>query len=165
MEIAVAVRKPILIHCRTSELAVAAAKERFGAADAAEDLLEMIAEHFAPHGIGGVMHCFSGTAAQAEGALELGFYVSFAGSVTYPRFEEIREAARTVPLDRMLVETDSPFLAPVPYRGERNEPARTRVTAEFVAKLRGVPVEVIAAATTANFERLFGAATASRSET
>jgi len=156
MEIALAVRKPILIHCRTSELATAEAKARFGAADAQEDLLRLIGEHFAPHEIGGVMHCFSGTPAQAERALGLGFYISFAGNVTYSRFQSIRDAARMVPLDRMLVETDAPFLAPVPYRGERNEPARTRVTAEFLAGLRGVPVEEIAAATTANFERLFG---------
>lgn len=155
MEIAVAVRKPILIHCRTSDLATAGAKDRFGTADAQEDLLRLIGDRFAPHGIGGVMHCFSGTAEQAERALGLGFHVSFAGNVTYPRFQSIRDAAKIVPLDRMLVETDAPFLAPQPYRGERNEPARTRVTAQFIADLRSSTLEEIAAATTLNFERLF----------
>lgn len=155
MEIAVSVRKPILIHCRTSDLATVEAKDRFGTADAQEDLLRLIGDRFAPHGIGGVMHCFSGTAEQAERALGLGFHVSFAGNVTYPRFQSIRDAAKIVPLDRMLVETDAPFLAPQPYRGERNEPARTRVTAQFIADLRSSTLEEIAAATTLNFERLF----------
>ncbi len=155
MEIAREVRKPILIHCRTSELATPEAKGRFGTADAQEDLLRLIAQQWTPHGIGGVMHCFSGTAAQARCALGLGFHISFAGNVTYGRFESIREAAAIVPLDRMLVETDAPFLAPQPHRGERNEPARTRVTAQFVAELRGIALEQLAAQTTANFERLF----------
>ncbi len=155
MEIAREVRKPILIHCRTSELATEQAKARFGTADAQENLLRLIAEHWAPHGIGGVMHCFSGTAEQARRALDLGFHISFAGNVTYGRFGSIREAAAIVPLDRMLVETDAPFLAPQPHRGERNEPARTRVTAQFVAELRGIALEQLAARTTANFQRLF----------
>ena len=155
MAIAREVQKPILIHCRTSDLATAQAKARYGTADATEDLFRLIEQHWTPHGIGGVMHCFSGTAAQAERSLELGFHVSFAGNVTYPRFPFIREAVQVVPLDRMLVETDSPFLAPQPHKGERNEPARTRITAEFVARERGIPVEDLAAATTSNFHRLF----------
>lgn len=155
MEIARDVRKPILIHCRTSELATPEAKERFGEADAAEDLFRLIEEHWTPHGIGGVMHCFSGTAAEAQRSVALGFHVSFAGNVTYPRFVFIRDAALAVPLDRMLVETDSPFLAPQPHRGQRNEPARTRVTAQFIAEQRGIPLETLAEATTANFRRLF----------
>ena len=156
MDIALAARKPILIHCRTSELATPEAKARFGTADAQADLLRLIGEHFASRGGVGVMHCFSGSAEEARRALDLGFYLSFAGSVTYSRFATIREAAQLVPADRYLVETDSPFLAPVPFRGERNEPARTRTTAEFVAELRGVPLEQLARETTANFERLFG---------
>ena len=155
MQIAGEARKPILIHCRTSELATPQAKERFGAADAQEDLLRLIGEHWSAHGIGGVMHCFSGTADQARRALDLGFHISFAGNVTYSRFGSIREAAAVVPLDRMLVETDAPFLAPQPHRGERNEPARTRVTAQFIADLRSVSLEKLAVQTTANFERLF----------
>lgn len=155
MEIALDVQKPILIHCRTSELATAEAKARYGAADAQEDLLRLIAEHFTARGGVGVMHCFSGNAEQARRALELGFYLSFAGNVTYNRFASIREAALLAPDDRILVETDAPFLAPVPHRGKRNEPARTRVTAEFVAGLRGVSLETLAAQTTANFNTLF----------
>ena len=155
MEIALAHNKPILIHCRTSELATPKAKERFGTADAQADLLCLIAEHFSGKGGIGVMHCFSGSAKEARRALDLGFHLSFAGNVTYTRFPSIREAAQLVPSDRYLVETDAPFLAPVPYRGERNEPARTRTTAEFVAQLRGIPLEQLAEETTANFGRLF----------
>ena len=155
MEIALAAGKPILIHCRTSELATPQAKERFGTADAQNDLLRLIAENFSNKGGIGVMHCFSGTADEARRALDLGFYLSFAGNVTYPRFSFIREAAELVPADRYLVETDAPFLAPVPFRGERNEPARTRTTAEFVANLRNISLETLAEQTTANFERLF----------
>ncbi len=155
MEIALECDKPILIHCRTSELATPQAKERFGTADAQADLLRLIAEHFSSRGGTGVMHCFSGSADEARQALELGFYLSFAGNVTYARFPSIREAAELVPSDRYLVETDAPFLAPQPFRGERNEPARTRTTAEFVANLRGVSLETLAAQTTGNFQRLF----------
>ncbi len=156
MRIAVEARKPILIHCRTSELATPEAKSRFGTADAQADLLRLIGEHFAPHGIGGVMHCFSGTPQHARQALELGFHLSFAGNLTYARFQHIRDAALIIPLDRILVETDAPFLAPQPHRGDRNEPARTRVTAQFLADLRGLPLETIADATTQNFRALFG---------
>ena len=155
MEIALDVRKPVLIHCRTSDLASPQAKERFGAADAQGDLLRLIAEQFTPRGGTGVMHCFSGSADEARRALDLGFYLSFAGNVTYNRFPSIREAAQLVPSDRILVETDAPFLAPQPFRGERNEPARTRVTAEFIAGLRGIPLQELAEVTTANFNRLF----------
>jgi len=160
LAIAREVRKPILIHLRTSELATSEAKARFGPADATEDLFALIEEHWAPYNIGGVMHCFSGTPAHARRALDLGFHLSFAGNVTYPRFPNIREAANLVPLDRILVETDAPFLSPQPHRGERNEPARTRITAQFVADLRGIPLEDLAAATTANFHRLFKTDTA-----
>ncbi len=155
MDIALEADKPILIHCRTSDLATPQAKERFGPADAQGDLLRLIAEHFSSRGGVGVMHCFSGSADEARRALDLGFYLSFAGNVTYSRFPSIREAAQLAPADRILVETDAPFLAPQPFRGERNEPARTRTTAEFVAELRGVPLAELAAQTTANFERLF----------
>jgi TatD DNase family protein len=155
MEIATAARKPILIHCRTSELATPRAKERFGAADAEADLLALIAEHWAPHGIPGVMHCFSGDLAHARRSLDQGFYLSFAGNLTYPKAVGIREAAKFAPADRMLVETDAPFLAPVPHRGQRNEPALVAHTAATLAELRGVPVEELAEATTGNFRRLF----------
>ncbi len=156
MEIALEAKKPILIHCRTSDLATPQVKARFGPADAQDDLLRLIAEHYTAHGGTGVMHCFSGTADEARRALDLGFYLSFAGNVTYSRYASLRDAARLVPEDRYLVETDAPFLAPQPHRGERNEPARTRLTAEFVATLRGVPLETVVEQTTANFHRLFG---------
>ena len=155
LRIAAETRKPILIHCRTSELATPAAKQKFGPVDAWEDLLDLISEHWASHGIGGIMHCFSGTADRARRSLDLGFYISFAGNVTYPAAAAIREAAAVVPADRLLVETDAPFLAPVPHRGQRNEPALVARTATFVADLIGVTPEQLAARTTSNFRRLF----------
>ena len=156
MKIAAAARKPILIHCRTSALAVPAAKEKYGAADAFADLIRLIAEHWVPTGLPGVMHCFSGSPAEAQQALAAGFYLSFAGNVTYPKTLEIQQAAREVPEDRFLVETDCPFLAPIPLRGQQNQPANVVHTAAFVAGLRRVSAEVVAAQTTANFRRLFG---------
>ncbi|MBB5057580.1 TatD DNase family protein [Granulicella aggregans] len=155
MEVAVAARKPILIHCRTSELATPAAKERYGAANAEHDLLALIAEHWAPHGIPGVMHCFSGDLEHAKRSLDLGFYLSFAGNLTYPKAQGIRDAAAFAPADRILVETDAPFLAPIPLRGKRNEPAFVAHTAAFLAELRGISAEALAELTTANFLRLF----------
>jgi len=155
MEIAASARKPILIHCRTSELATPAAKQRFGPADAWADLLELVARHWAPHGIGGIMHCFSGSVEHARRSLELGFHLSFAGNLTYPAASAIRDAARSAPADRILIETDAPFLAPIPHRGQRNEPALVTHTAAFLADLRGTTPEELAALTTANFRRLF----------
>lgn len=157
MKIAVAARKPILIHCRTSELATPEAKAKYGAANAEHDLLGLIAEHWAPHGIPGVMHCFSGDLDHAKRSLDLGFYLSFAGNLTYPKAAGIRDAAAFAPADRILLETDAPFLAPIPHRGQRNEPALVAHTAGFLAELRGVAVEEIAGITTENFKRLFPA--------
>lgn len=155
MKIAAAAKKPILIHCRTSELATPEAKQKFGAADAWEDLLTLIAAHWTPHKLGGVMHCFSGTADQGSRSLEAGFHLSFAGNLTYPKSQSIREAAVLAPADRILVETDAPFLAPIPHRGQRNEPALVTHTAETLATLRGISPEELAAITTENFHRLF----------
>ena len=155
LQIAAEAGKPILIHCRTSELATPAAKQKFGAADAWQDLLMLIGEDWAPHRIGGIMHCFSGTVDHARRSLDLGFYISLAGNVTYPAAAGIREAAVFAPADRILVETDAPFLAPIPHRGERNEPALVAHTAAFVADLRGIGIEQLAGQTTANFHRLF----------
>ena len=104
----------------------------------------------------GVYHCFSYDAAAAREAVAIGFYVSFSGIVTFPNASGVREAAAEVPLDRLLVETDCPFLAPVPHRGRRNEPLYVRDVAAEVARLRGATLEEVAAATTANFARLFG---------
>lgn len=104
----------------------------------------------------GVMHCFSGGQKLADAALELGFYISFSGIVTFKKAEELREVAKRVPMDRILVETDSPYLAPIPHRGKRNEPAFVAHTAQMVAELRGVSPESLAQTTTENFFKLFG---------
>jgi TatD DNase family protein len=158
MKLAAKFRKPILIHCRTSELATTQAKEKFGNADAWEDLLALIAEHWTPTGLGGIMHCFSGTVEQAERSLAADFYLSFAGNLTYPRSQAIRDTAELAPTHRILVETDAPFLAPIPLRGQRNEPALVTHTAAALAELRGISPEELAAVTTANFKNLFPAA-------
>ena len=155
MQIAARLRKPILIHCRTSELATPQAKEKFGEADAWEDLLGLIAEHWTPTGLGGIMHCFSGGVEQAERSLAAHFYLSFAGNLTYPKSQAIREAAEVAPTHRILVETDAPFLAPIPLRGQRNEPALVVHTAAALAEVRGISPEELAAVTTANFKNLF----------
>jgi TatD DNase family protein len=155
MRLAAQLQKPILIHCRTSELATSQAKEKFGAADAWEDLLALIAEHWTPTGLGGIMHCFSGTVEQAERSLAAGFHLSFAGNLTYPKSQAIRDAAVLAPSHRILVETDAPFLAPIPLRGQRNEPALMTHTAAALAALRGISPEEVAALTTANFKNLF----------
>jgi TatD DNase family protein len=159
VQVAAAARKPVLIHCRTSELATPQAKEKFDPADAWQDLLELLDAHWSPKNRGaipaGILHCFSGTIEQARHALDLGFYLSFAGNLTYPRAASLREVAACAPADRILVETDAPFLAPIPHRGEQNEPALVVHTAECLAGLRGISTEALAALTTANFRRLF----------
>jgi TatD DNase family protein len=161
MKIAAAARKPILIHCRTSELATPAAKRKFEAhgdpCAAWEDLLTLIAEHWTPHRLGGIMHCFSGTPDQAARSLAAGFHLSFAGNLTYPKATTIREAATLAPAGRILVETDAPFLAPIPHRGQQNEPALVTHTAAALAALRSISPEELAALTTENFRRLFPA--------
>ena len=160
MEIAQRAGKPILIHCRTSDMATAAAKARFGTADAAGDLLGLLEEYWAPTGLLGVLHCFSGSADDARRALAIGFYLSFAGNVTYSKSSGIQAVAASAPADRILMETDAPFLAPVPHRGKQNEPALVVHTAAFVAGLRGVSVEELGRVTTENFGRLFPATVA-----
>ncbi len=123
--------------------------------DAAEDTMRLLREH---QSHAGVIHCFTEDVRIAKLALDLGFYISFSGIVTFKNATAIQEAARYVPLDRLLVETDSPYLAPVPKRGKPNEPAYVRHTAAFVAQLRGDSLENIAQATTANCLRLFNLA-------
>lgn len=103
----------------------------------------------------GVFHCFSGSMDLAKEALDLGFYISFSGIITFKKADELREVAKFAPIDRVLVETDSPFLAPIPHRGGRNEPAYTRITAEKVAEVRRMSLEEVAEKTTHNFYRLF----------
>jgi len=159
LDIAAALGKPILIHCRTSELATPAAKQKFGPADAWEDLLALLTRHWALDASGntpsGIMHCFSGNLDQATRSLSLGFYLSFAGNLTYPAAKTIREVAVSAPAGRILVETDAPFLAPIPHRGQPNESAFVALTAAALADLRGVSIDEIAALTTANFHDLF----------
>ncbi|MFH1872353.1 MAG: TatD family hydrolase [Pseudomonadota bacterium] len=131
--------KPLIIHTR----------------EAATDTLRILEEEGAGE-VGGVFHCFTEDPAVAEAALTLGFHISFSGIVTFKNALQIKDVATLVPLDRLLVETDAPYLAPVPYRGKLNHPALVRHVAEEVAKLRGIGVEELADATTGNFFRLFG---------
>jgi TatD DNase family protein len=155
MKIAAAARKPITIHCRTSQLAIPAAKAKYEPADAWGDLLRLIEEHWTPTGIPGIMHCFSGNENQAARSLAAGFYLSFAGNVTYPKSTTIQSVATNAPADRILIETDAPFLSPIPLRGQTNEPANVAHTARFVAALRGITPEELAECTTTNFDTLF----------
>ena len=145
MELARAARLPIVIHCRPSD----------GSENAWDDCLRLIDEQWAPSGLGGVMHCFTGNVEQAKRSLDLGFMISFAGNVTFPKAQNIRDAAMEVPLDRMLIETDSPYLAPVPHRGKRNEPAFVKEVARQVGELRGLGPEDVGTRTTQNFYRFF----------
>jgi TatD DNase family protein len=131
-------RLPIVIHTREAD----------------EDTLRILAEEQASEA-GGVFHCFTGDRAMATRALDIGFHISLAGIVTFPRALELKEVAKLVPLDRLLIETDSPFLAPVPHRGTRNEPANVVRVAETIAELRGVHADDIGRAAASNFERLF----------
>jgi len=145
MQLARAAKLPIVIHCRPSD----------GADNAWEDCFRLIHEHWSSTGLGGVMHCFTGNVAQAKRALDLGFMISFAGNVTFPKAQQIRDAALEVPLDRMLIETDSPYLAPAPHRGQRNEPAYVTEVARRIGELRGLAAEEIGALTAQNFYRFF----------
>jgi TatD DNase family protein len=145
MELARAARLPIVIHCRPTN----------NSENAWDETLDMLRRHWAPAGIGGILHCFTGDWKHAKAALDMGFYISFAGNASFPKAEGIRESARQVPLDRMLIETDSPFLAPVPNRGKRNEPAFVVNTAEILGQLHGLSREEIGQRTTENFYTLF----------
>ena len=128
--------------------------------DAEDDTAEILARAVREGGVTGVLHCFTGTADLARKALDLGFYISLSGIVTFKNAKELQETASWLPPDRMLVETDSPFLAPVPHRGQTCEPAFVADTARFVAELRNEPPEALAETTTANFFRLFSRASA-----
>ncbi|TYP00119.1 TatD DNase family protein [Geothermobacter ehrlichii] len=123
--------------------------------DAHEDVIAILEEEDAGS-IGGVMHCFSGDQALARACIDLGFYISFAGPVTYPKNEALREVARMVPTEHLLIETDCPYLSPQPCRGRRNEPAHMRMTAETIAEVKGLSLEDIARITSVNAHRLFG---------
>jgi TatD DNase family protein len=145
MEIAAAHKLPILIHCRASA----------DSTNAWDDALALLEEHWRPTGLGGVLHCFAGEDRHAERAMDMGFLVSFAGNITFPKAQAIRDVAARIPADRLLVETDAPFLAPVPIRGKRNEPAMVTSVAKKLAEVRGVDYENMALTTTENFHRLF----------
>jgi TatD DNase family protein len=145
MELAASAKLPIVIHCRPSE----------GSDNAWEDCLGMIKSQWAGRGLGGILHCFTGNWPQAKRALDLGFLISFAGNVTFPKAQQIRDAALEVPLDRILIETDSPYLAPVPHRGKRNEPAFVKETARRLGELRGISMDEVGRLTAANFYKFF----------
>lgn len=134
--------KPLVIHTRS-------------ASDDTLAILREEGEDGAGNRAGGVFHCFTESMAVARAALDLGYYISFSGIVTFKSAQELRDVAGFVPMDRMLIETDSPYLAPVPYRGKTNTPAYVPLVAQQIAAVRGLPVEAVAEATSRNFERLF----------
>lgn len=145
MELAKAAKLPIIIHCRPSD----------NSNNAWDDCLSLINDHWTPTGFGGILHCFTGSVDHARRGLDLGFLISFAGNLTFPKARNIRDAAEIVPLDRMLIETDSPYLAPIPHRGQRNEPAYVIETARQIGNLRGTTAGSIGEQTSANFRRFF----------
>lgn len=140
LRLACMARKPVIIHSREAE----------------EETCQILEEEFS-NGPGGVLHCFTHSLKTAERCLPFGFYISFGGVLTFQRSGELRETARQIPSDRLLIETDSPYLAPVPFRGKRNEPAFVVKVAEQLAEIRGTTSDVIGEVTATNFERLFGA--------
>jgi len=139
LEIARQTRKPIIIHCR----------------EAWEDLTNLIEAHWKSAGLGGILHCFSGSAEIARKFIDWGFYVSFAGNVTFKKADGLRAVAREIPLDRLLTETDCPYLAPVPHRGKRNEPAFVREVTRALATLRNSSEQEMGEHAVRNFTRLF----------
>ena len=140
LELARAAKTPVVIHCR----------------EAWPDCLKMLDEDWRSSALGGIFHCYAGTIEEARQGLEMGFLVSFAGNVTYPKAQNLRDVARQIPLDRLLVETDSPFLAPLPHRGKRNEPAYVAEVARTIANVRDLAADEVARATAENFRRFFG---------
>jgi TatD DNase family protein len=145
MELASAAKLPIIIHCRPSDKSE----------NAWDDCLALIAEHWTSSGLGGILHCFTGSVEHARRGLDLGFIISFAGNITFPKAQNIRDAAALVPLDRMLIETDSPYLAPTPHRGQRNEPSYVIEVARQIANLRGLSPAEIGKHTSQNFYKFF----------
>jgi TatD DNase family protein len=143
MELARAARLPIIIHCR----------------DAWPDFRRLAAEHWRSSGLGGVLHCFTGERDDAFDLMDAGFLVSFAGNLTYKKSEGLRQVARQIPLERLLTETDSPYLAPVPHRGKRNEPAFVRQVTQLLAELHGLDEQAMGRVVTRNFTALFGVPT------
>lgn len=138
IKVANQLKKPLIIHTR----------------DAREDTINLLKEYKDPATIG-VLHCFTESWEMAQEAIELGFYISISGIVTFKTATELQEVVKKLPLERLLIETDSPWLAPVPYRGKQNQPGYVREVAEFIAQLKGISVEKLAEVTTANFYQLF----------
>ena len=140
---------PIIIHCR----------------EAWPDCMALLEECWRSSGLGGIFHCFTGSPAEAKYGIEMGFLVSFAGNVTFPKAQNLRDVARELPLDRVLIETDSPYLAPQPHRGKRNEPAFVAEVARALANVRDLPADQVAAITAENFRRFFRLTSAARENT
>ena len=139
MELAAAAKLPIIIHCR----------------DAWDHCLRILEEDWKPTGLGGILHCFTSTLEHARHGIDLGFMVSFTGNLTYPKAQEIRDVAKALPLSNILIETDSPYLAPQPFRGKRNEPAYVLEVAKTLASVRNLELQETAATTSGNFRRFF----------
>jgi TatD DNase family protein len=139
MELALTAKLPLIIHCR----------------DAWADCLNMLEENWKPTGLGGILHCFTSTLEDAKRGLDMGFLISFAGNSTYPKAQNLREVAKALPLSNILIETDSPFLAPQGYRGKRNEPAYVVEVAKAIASVRNLAADDVATATAENFRRFF----------
>jgi len=139
LRLARSVQLPVVIHSREAD----------------DDTVAILSQELTGYDRGGVLHCFGGSLAMARAAIELGFFISFAGNVTFKKAEALRDVARHLPLDRLLIETDCPYLTPVPFRGKRNEPARVIETAQCLAELRGQELEEIGRITSENFARLF----------
>jgi TatD DNase family protein len=145
LEMARSAKLPIVIHCRPSD----------GSDNAWQDSLQLLRDNWSTAGLGGILHCFTGTWEHAQPALDMGFMISFAGNITFPKAQSIRDVAKEVPLDRLLIETDSPFLAPIPNRGKRNEPAFVKEVARQLGELRGLSTEALGLQTAKNFYRFF----------
>ena len=139
MELAAQAKLPIVIHCR----------------DAWPDCMNLLEEHWKPASLGGILHCFSSTLEDARRGIDMGFLISFAGNSTYPKAQNLRDVAKVLPLEKILIETDSPYLAPQAYRGKRNEPAYVAEVARTLASVRNLSPDDVAAATAENFRRLF----------
>lgn len=142
MEIAKRAKLPIIIHCR----------------DAWTDCMELLEKEWRPSGLGGILHCFTSTVEDAKRGVDMGFMISFAGNSTYPKAQNLRDVAKALPLENLLIETDSPFLAPQPYRGKRNEPAYVGEVAKAIGSVRNLGAEEIGSVTAENFRRFFGLA-------
>ena len=142
MALAQQAKLPIIIHCR----------------DAWADCLDMIEKRWRPTGIGGILHCFTSTLEDARRGIEMGFLVSFAGNSSYPKMQNIRDVVKALPIEKILIETDSPYLAPQPWRGKRNEPAYVAEVARTLASVRNLSPDEVAAATSENFRCFFGLA-------